>query len=764
MNLNFKNLIRCTAAFICGASLFACTDLGELEERVDNLDSRVTALENSIKSLNSSIEAVQTLLDGQLFITSIEESATAGEYTITMNDGSTLTIKEGQIGNNPLISVDEEGYWIVSYDNGKIYSRIEVNGKDMEVTAAPRFRVNDAGNWEISTDGGETWSPVYYTDGTTPVPAADAGDSFFQAIEFDEETGTIEITLADGQSYSFTVTKDFSCQIIHQDGPELFSEGATRKFDVKMRGVGDVYIQTPNGWKASLEYDASDPTAEVTGTLTVIAPVLTKVSADSDRDIVLHAVAAVGDRSIFSKIAVEMTTAAMPEVKITVGEVTSNSISYTLEPNNDVTEWKYMLLPESADAPAAAADFDDRATVGSATSLTLSEDAEGNKITAGTTYVLYVLATAGAETKITNASATPQISNYYDAYMAGEDIRIGDKVYNKTTYGEPAHITKENPSINTTYTVPTDPEAASSPRIYFVDPDANATYDATTNVIDMVIIGTENGTRSKLTINQQIKLNKGSNNPDYSGQLVVYNIDFDASTLANYPLAQNWNGYFEYVIFLNCKIKCNPTGNRPLSYVNAVRGYADFNMLDCQYELTSATQNYVINIGSQTSAYGKLNIQNTIFYKATGSGDKFMIFNGKSGSVDRFTFNNNTIVNLHTNSTFLINVKSLNTVEMKNNLIFNDQTMANNSGFLRIEDVSAETPVPPASASVTNNIVYNTDDAHIWQSVYNGKTITGVDNINVITENPFTGGTFDLRTGTFIPNATYSAYGSDICR
>lgn len=771
MNLNFKNLTRCTAAFFCGASLFACTDLGELEERVDNLDSRVTALENSIKSLNTSIEAVQAMLDGQKFITSIVEDETSGEYTITMNDGKAFTIKEGQIGNNPLISVDEDGYWIVSYDNGNKYEKIEVEGQDnMNVTAAPRFRVSDEGNWEISTDGGKTYTPVYYADGTTPVPAAGSGNSFFQGVEYDDETGTIKITLADGQSFSFTVTKDFACQIISESNPEMFAAGATRTFDVKMRGVGDVYIQTPNGWTASLEGDnAADPATEITATLTVTAPIQTRISADSDRDIVLHATAAVGDRSIFAKIAVEMTDAAMPEVKITVGEVTSSSISYTLAPNSDVTDWKYMLLPSTATAPVIAADFDDRATVGSATSLTLTEDAEGTKITAGTTYVLYVLATAGAETKITSASATPQISNFYDAYIAGEDIRIGDKVYNKATYGEPGHITKDNPSINASYAVPAEPaegeEApAPAPRIYFVEPDANATYDVTGSVLDMVIIGSENGTRSKLTVNTQIKLNKNPT-PEYPGQFVVSNIDFDASTLANYPVAENWDGYFDYVMMNNCKIKCNPQNNRPFSYISTTgRGYADFNIVGCHYELTSATQNYIINIGSSTSAYGKLNIRNNIFYKAEGAGDKFMIFNGKSASVESFTFNNNTIVNVHSNSTFLINVKTLNTVEMKYNLIFNDQTMANNSGFLRIEDVSAATPVPPTSASVNNNVVYNTDAAHNWQAVYSGKTIAGVENITVITDNPFTGGTFNLGTGTFIPNATYSAYGSDICR
>ena len=47
MKLHFNSIIKCTAAVFCGASLFACNDLSELEERVDSLDRRITALETS---------------------------------------------------------------------------------------------------------------------------------------------------------------------------------------------------------------------------------------------------------------------------------------------------------------------------------------------------------------------------------------------------------------------------------------------------------------------------------------------------------------------------------------------------------------------------------------------------------------------------------------------------------------------------------------------------------------------------------------------
>ena len=775
MNLYFKNLIKYAAAVFCGAIMFACTDLSELEDRVDSLDSRITALEKQLVSLQGNIDAVNAMFNEQIFITAIAPGTEAGEYKLTMSDGKTYTIKQGQVGNTPQMAVDEEGYWIVSYDNGKSFSRVSVNGEDVPVAASPKFRVNDAGNWEVSTDG-KTWSAVCYIDGTTPVPALGEGGDFFKNVDFDEESGTLTLTFADGKTYSFTADADFVCKIENEENPVKFGPGATREFNVVMKGVSTVYIVKPEGWHVTLEGDdASDPATEVTAKLTVTAPGVaaqTKISADSDNDIVLHAAASQSDRSIFAKMTVELSELAVPSVSITKGDVTANTVSFTFAPNEDVTSWKYMLLPASAAAPSEKEDFGEKATEGNAENLTVTfdKDADGNVLYAGNDYTVYVLAvnsSDGAESiNITSATSSPVISDYYDAYMAGTDIKIGDKIYNISEYGDPVLVTAANPEITATYAVPADPEAEPDPanaRIYFIEPDANATWAGEGNIVDMVIIGTESGTRSKLTVTKQMKLNKGSNS-SHSGQFVISNIDFDASALANYPIAVYNNGEFDYVMLHDSKIKCNPSNNRPLSYINnAASGLADFNMVGCVYEFTSASQNFIINTGSaNTSTYGKLNFSNNIFYIASGAGNKFMAFNGKARSVDSFVFNGNTVVNLNTGTTFLINAKTLTNVEIKDNLIYSDQNMGDgNSGFIRIEDFAT---TPPTSAAISHNIAYKTDPNRTWQAIYGGKALEGAENITIIEENPFTGGTFNLGTGVFIPNGTYSAYGSTICR
>ncbi len=776
MKLNFNNLTRYAAAFACTAGILACTDLKELEDRVDSLESRVTALETQVPALNENLEAISQLMDGAKFITSVTAvEGSENEYIITMSDGESYTIVQGQIGNTPLIAVDEEGYWVVDYEGDGTYERIKFGGNEdgLDVSAAPEFSVSEDGYWQISIDG-ETFEDVLDSNGDR-VYALSEGSDFFQGISYDEETGELSITLSDGQTYTFTVSSDFVCQILDREGNPLsgtvaFIAGISQEFDVRMRGVADVYIQKPDGWSATLEDTDASGSEEVMVTLTVTPPdaaagsLSTKVSADSDSDLVLHATAAASDRAIFAKMTVAVSTVAIPEAEITAGDYTENSVSFTVTPNADVTSWKYMLLPASSDAPAEAADFDDRATTvedNDVQTLTLSEDATGEALAAGTEYVLYVLAInsseAGEVSAISSASATPMYDNLYTAYENNADIRIGDRVYNKAEYGEAVHITADNPSISGSYA------AEGDARIYFVDPDANATYDYTGNVYDMVIIGAESGTRSKLTINQQIKLNKGGNNT-YSGQFVVHNIDFDASSLANYPLVQNWAGNFEYVMFDDCRIECNVNNNRPLSYIDAQRGFADFNMIGCTYVSVSETQNYIINAGSKANGwgYGNLTFENNIFYAESGNSHAlFLVFRGTKNSVESFRFNNNTIINLNTcntgNQNGIVYANTVTDIEMTWNLIYNDQEMPNNSSLARI-DSFADTP--PTTASIQNNVAYTGSNTYIWRAIYGDRTMAGVNPVDIISDDPFTGGTYDPESGTFIPNSTYSSYGA----
>jgi outer membrane murein-binding lipoprotein Lpp len=105
-----KTITKILASAAIFAGIFtACSDLSDLEKRVDSLESRVSALEKVIPSLNSNIEGLQALMNAG----TINSAAQAnGVWTITLSSGETISLTEGSIGvgNASIMSVDKDGY------------------------------------------------------------------------------------------------------------------------------------------------------------------------------------------------------------------------------------------------------------------------------------------------------------------------------------------------------------------------------------------------------------------------------------------------------------------------------------------------------------------------------------------------------------------------------------------------------------------------------------------------------------------------------
>lgn len=98
----------------------SCYNDDDLWDKVNDLDGRVETLETTVKKMNSEITTLQSLVDalnqGKI-ITNTEQ--TSEGYTLTFNDGSKVSIKNGTNGTDaPVIGVkaDENGvyYWTVT--------------------------------------------------------------------------------------------------------------------------------------------------------------------------------------------------------------------------------------------------------------------------------------------------------------------------------------------------------------------------------------------------------------------------------------------------------------------------------------------------------------------------------------------------------------------------------------------------------------------------------------------------------------------------
>ena len=149
-----KTTLRFWAAIAVTAGLFAgCSDLEDYKNKVDELDGRVTALETITTNLNKNIEALQTLYGGATINSATKDANNV--WTIVLSNGETLTLNQGSVGvaNAPVMSVDEDGYWMVDYDgNGGNAPEYIKNGEDKVLASGtdgvtPEFGVDAEKYW-----------------------------------------------------------------------------------------------------------------------------------------------------------------------------------------------------------------------------------------------------------------------------------------------------------------------------------------------------------------------------------------------------------------------------------------------------------------------------------------------------------------------------------------------------------------------------------------------------------------------------------------
>ena len=627
---NFHNtLTKWTALLLGGAVIFACTDLSGIEERVDSLDSRITALETQIESLNKNISTITALVNESTFITKVDR--TENGFTITMSDSEVYTIENGKTGDTPVITIDEDGYWMAQYgDNEPQYITVDgtADGEKILATAtAPLFRVSAEGYWEVSTDGGEIYSTVYLENGTTPAQAigqpgepGEQGDSFFKDVSYNEEDGILSLTLADGKTYSFAVTSDFACEIegVTYAEAEIFQPGVSREFKVIYKGIDDVYLTVPQGWSATLEGEESP------AILTVTPPAAkTKISADSQSDVVVHAVS--GDRSIFAKMKVELFDGAIPAATVTAGEVSAKEVNFTVTPNADVTSWKYMLLAASETAPADPEDFDTRATEiqGNAeTPLKLDKDANGTALATGTEYVLYVLAIATEEdvptyaADIASASATPAYGTYYEMWQAGESITIAGIEYNSGNFPDAtASVLQANgEDVDIRQYI----NAQTGNIILFLESDGSHKFTFTSNIQatgNVILIS--NKENAPVTLDPTTRYFELR-----AGKLVMKNITIDRSTTTTY-MTNNANCTEDYsaLHFDNCKFAGMKNPIFAIASAKVGNAIQSIKVVNSTIELTNSGSTQFVNFGACTAldAIDEIVFDNNIVYASEGN-------------------------------------------------------------------------------------------------------------------------------------------------
>lgn len=740
------------AAFTLGISA-ACTDLNDINDRLDSLEGRVTALETIIPSLNANIEALQRLTAGGTI-----NSATVkdGVWTLVLSNGETLTLTQGTIGvgNAPVMSVDKDGYWMVNYGAGAEY--ITIDGQKVKAIGTdgktPMFGVDANGYWTVSYDEGKTYTQVKGADGNpvSALPQGDAKDPYFEDVKLVD--GNLEITLRGGEKLTVPVLRDFLCAI-EGEGAQLFNPGETKPFNVTLKGVKSTMITTPAGWVATLS-EAVDNKA----VLTVKAPVVTKSTiADSGADISILAFSEQNYAAI-SKIQVMLSDAPVvinPVANVAAGEATETSLTYNVA-TADATSWKYIHQLESAEAPDAAK-IAAEGTEGTGTSVTF----EG--LESGTSYVLYVLPINGtiqgnvASAKNTTIEAVVVITDLYQAYVDGMEIEIAGVKYSKAVNGDPVLLSATEAL--------TDIRASLHQKtgIFFLEAAEGASFltSAITEIKggDLVIVGRHTDKEVVLTPDKFFKF--------VSGGIVLSNLTIDMIRLEN---ADGNDGYFinnsgtedlSKMHFDNCKViniqkNVYTTASAGCKFaINSIR------IINSDFELivTGNVQMFNLYNCSVLDKFGEIIFDNNIV--CNKSAGVCQVFNwgqttAQTGTVwnTKVSFCNNTLYNAPSgNGHFkFFNVGSL---KMTKNLLWGDPASTQASCMFILYDANETGD----GIEVSDNIAYGLASGKNWSLAHDSSTYKPENNIlTKLESNPLAN--VDFATYTFTPTAEYAAYGA----
>lgn len=276
-----KSLLIITAALLyAGFSGCSKYDDSDLWNSVNSLEQKLKTLEDKVNQMNSEIDAMQTLVNalnaGKWIVGEPVETATG--YTITFNDGTTLTLRHGNEGapgaDAPVIGVREEGgvyYWTITA-NGSTNWITDGQGQKLPVSGTtPVVGVDDEGYWTING------VRLTGADGQPVKASGDGGDSFFADVSDDEYAVTF--TLANG-AVIVIPKADALAIALDVENPLFVRCGETQEHRITLSGVGTMIITKPDGWKATVKGSI----------LSITAPPLANTFAERDGEIAITVV------------------------------------------------------------------------------------------------------------------------------------------------------------------------------------------------------------------------------------------------------------------------------------------------------------------------------------------------------------------------------------------------------------------------------------------------------------------------------------------
>lgn len=169
----------------------ACDDRDEIREDINALSARLDALQVEFDKLNDNISTFYNLATGKTYFTSYTQDE-KGNYTLKLSNGTSWTVYGGlPEGDLPVITINEEGKWIFSYEGEEteLGSALPTAGKD---GSTPKMSVDEEGFWCYQIGDGE----IQRVPGPYNVAEVDKiNPSIFKDVQADTEHNVLKFKL-----------------------------------------------------------------------------------------------------------------------------------------------------------------------------------------------------------------------------------------------------------------------------------------------------------------------------------------------------------------------------------------------------------------------------------------------------------------------------------------------------------------------------------------------------------------------------------------
>ena len=770
----YSRLFTAAAASLTAVLIaFSCSDLDGLQERVDRIENRVASLEKVSEALNGNIQALQAIASGQA-INNVEEKD--GSYILTLSNGNVITLQQGSVGMGkaPLMSIDEEGYWMVDYQDGK--GPVHITDDEGEKIVAvgqngitPVFGVSTDGDWTVSYNGGGSFAPVLDVNGekVKAVAGSSTEDSYFAGVEYTDEA--LVLTLKNGEQYKVPVVGGFLCKISGADDEVVFRLGEKKTFSVEQKGIATTIITAPQGWEAYLTNTV----------LSVQAPVeaVTKaVLADTRTDVSVVAISEAGHLAI-AKVRVKLDGSVSvydPAANVALVEATVNSLKFNVTTEN-ATSW-YWMLRKAGEAAPAAADLISEGTKGTDAVVTV----EG--LMGQTDYVMYVLPCGDVNNGPIAAfkATTADYSSMYEAWEAGAEINIGSQTYSKEKNGNAVLVKNADSRVwggwfnDGTYGA------------VFLDEGASAFFNAGEGYNkSVVVIGNVPGTRPVVKFAGAIAVS--------GSDMALKNVSVEMADGIGSNAAISSNTAMGRLVFDDCYVDMRyPVLKRFDDKGTGVGKMTGIEIVDCDVCVNWASDNiafnnpapFFLNTHAGGADCGDLTVRNNVFW-SKGDKQEFHICAGpwvKDTKFNDVVIENNTFYNVNNGAVAtvgrqraLVVTSTVNSLSLSGNIAYDSapdsKTVSTRGHFtwlyasqMKLDDLKAVTKCSTSNlidiAEYCSLLTTSDNGGAEWNYGLTSLITWGDSNRQTIKSwiNPFK--SENAETGVFETTADYKGYGA----